>query len=419
VAVEDPRSLGSWSSPEVQSCPFPFLSRLQEEAPVYLDPGTGFYMVTRYKDIGYAADHPEIFSSRAPVVVNKRSPVADEMRRRYEERGFPELFILSFDDPPTHRLHRSLVDRVFTPAYIRGLEPYLIDLTNELIDAFVEKGSVNLHREFSVKLPMSVIADQLGVDRADYEDFRVWSEAWNERHDPNCTPERELLLTDRIIDMQNYLHVRARRYLETPADNLLSRLAHAEVDGQRLTMTELMNIAQLLLVAGNETTTTALSTAMYLLLKNPEIKQSILSDVSLVSNFIEESLRRHAPVPHLYRITTQDTTLGGVNIPKGAIVQLFWMGGNYDKEQFEKPECLNVARKGVRNHMSFGRGIHFCVGNPLARGEMRIAIPLLLERLEDLRLSDVHPEPKFAPHFQIHCLDHLQVQFSPGKKLRA
>jgi cytochrome P450 family 142 subfamily A polypeptide 1 len=419
MTAQQLENLGTWSSPDVQRCPYQFLTRLQTEAPVYKDPVTGYYMVTRYKDIMEAANNPTVFSNRAPIAVNKASPAADEMKRRFAERGFPELFILSFDDPPTHEHHRALVNKVFSPSYIKSIEPYLTDLSNELIDKFVEKGEIDLHKEFCVKLPMSVIADQLGVAREDFEDFKIWSEAWNARHDPAISTEMELHYTDLIIDMQNYLHVRAKHYLEHPAENLLSRLVHAEVDGRRLEMNEVICIAQLLLVAGNETTTTALSSALYLMLRDPAIKQRLLGDRTLIPKFIEESLRNQAPVPHLWRITTEDTTLGGTDIPKGSIVNLFWMAGNYDHEQWDDPEAVDMDRKGMRNHLSFGIGIHHCVGNQLARGEMRIGIGLILDRLKDIRLSSKHPEPRYAAHFQVHCLEDLHVEFTPGKRLAA
>jgi cytochrome P450 len=407
---------GSWASPDVQKCPFPFLTKLLEESPVYYDPGTGMYIVTRYEDIKFAAEHPDIFSNNAPIMVNKQCIAGEEMKRRFAARGFPELNILAFDDPPMHTMHRSLVDKVFTPTYVKSLEPYLENLTNDLIDGFVERGCADFHNQLSVRLPMSVIADQLGVDRADYEIFGVWSHAWNERHDPNLPPERDLELTDLIIDMQNYLHERAVRYADEPDNNLLSKLVHVEIDGRQLTMNELIIIAQLILVAGNETTTTGISTAIYLLLTNPNLKQRLEADDSLIPNFVEESLRLHAPVPHLYRIVTQDTRLGGVDLPKGTKVQLFFMAANYDKARWDRPECLDIDRKGVRNHMAFGWGIHHCVGHLLARAEMRVAIRLVLERLKDIRLDETYPAPAFRAHFQNHMIDQLHVEFTPSSR---
>lgn len=411
--------LGSYATGEVQRCPFPFLSRLLEEAPVYRDPGTGMYIVSRYDDINYVNSNPQIFSSRTPIMINRKTAVSDEVQRRYAERGWPEEFVLAFADPPEHSLHRGLVDKVFTPSYVKKLEPTALAIVDDLIDGFVEEGSTELSSGFAVHLPMYIISDQLGVAREDYEQFKLWSTAWIDRNDPNCPPERELMLTDRMIDMQNYLATRAREYETSPSDNMLSRLVHAEIDGQRLTMGQLLMIAQLILVAGNETTTTGITTATYMILKDPALRNRVLADPSLVPAVVEEMLRSHAPVPHQYRFTTQDTEVAGIPIPKDSIVQVSYLAGNYDKAKWECPERIDIDRKGVRNHLAFGRGIHFCVGNQLARMEMRVAIARLLERLKDLRLSDSHPEPQFMEHFQIHALESLHVSFTPGSRLAA
>ena len=419
MATKTQTNIGTYSSPEVQSCPFPFLNRLLEEAPVYRDPGTGMYIVSRYADISYVNSNPQIFSSRTPIMINRKTSVSDEVARRYKEHGYPEEFVLAFADPPEHNLHRALVDKVFTVSYVKRLQPYVEKIVDDLIDGFIESGNADLGSGFAVHLPMYVISDQLGVDREDYEQFKVWSNAWVERNDPNCPPDRELELTDRMIDMQNYLAARARKYENEPQDNMLSRLVHAEVDGERLTMAQLLMIAQLVLVAGNETTTTGITTSMYMLLQDPVLMARVRADPKLIPALIEEMLRSHAPVPHQYRYTTQDTELAGVAIPKDTVVQISYLAGNYDRERWACPEKINIDRAGVRNHLAFGRGIHFCVGNQLARMEMRVAIQRLLERLQDMEFSKDHPEPKFMEHFQIHGLDSLNVSFTPSSIISA
>jgi cytochrome P450 len=408
-------NLGSLASPEVQRCPFPFLKRLLTEAPVYVDPLTGMYIVSRYDDIGFVSAHPELFSNKTSVVVARTaSPVAGEVLRRYQERGFPEIHTLVTNDPPDHTVMRALVDKVFTPSYVREIEPYIESLIDELIDGIAPIGHANLLPEFAVKVPMFIIADQLGVDRADYDRFKIWSDVTVERNNPLLDPDRELAITDLLIDMQNYLYRCSEQYRNEPAQNLMSRLVHAVVDDRALTSPELIAIAHQLLVAGNETTTTGITTAMYLLLKNPELKARIEADESLIPNFVEEVLRSHAPIPHMWRIATQDTRIGAVEIPRGAVLMLSYLAANHDPAKWECPEEIEIGRQGVRNHLAFGRGIHFCIGNQLARGEMRIAIRRLLARLHHLRLSEDYSEPQFIPHFQIHALDHLQVKFDPA-----
>lgn len=406
------QDLGSLASPEVQVCPFPFLDRLLTEAPVYKDPLTGMYVVTRYEDIGQVSAHPEIFSNKTTVVVGRHdSPVAEEVARRFAERGFPEMHTLVTNDPPEHSSYRALVEKAFTPSYVKALEPYIEALVDDLIDGMLPAGKADLLPEFAIKVPMYIIADQLGVDRADYARFKLWSDVTVERNNPLLDPDRELEITDHLIDMQNYLHERAVRYRSEPTDNLLSRLVHAEIDGEKLSDPALIAVAHQLLVAGNETTTTGIVTALWLLLTRPDLRSAVQQDYGRIPGFVEEVLRAHSPVPHMWRVATQDSRIGDVDIPEGAVLMLSYLAGNRDPAQWSCPQEVQLGRQGGRNHLAFGRGIHFCIGNQLARGEMRIAIRRVLERMPELRLSPDHPEPQFIPHFAIHALDHLHVMF--------
>jgi len=416
MAPED-LDLGSYASPEVQKCPIPFVQTLLEQAPVYRDPGTGMYMVTRYDDIAHVNSHPETFSNRTTVVINRQTSVTDEVARRYRERGWPEEHALAFADPPQHTWHRALVDKVFSPSYVKRLEPYTLRIIDDLIDGFIEDGKSEIARGFAIHLPMYVLSDQLGVPREHYDRFRIWSVAWVARNDPHCPPELELEYTDLIIDMQNYLAARAKEYEVAPCDKLLSRLVNAEVDGARLGMGEMLMIAGTILTAGNETTTTGIGTALYLILRDPALKARVIANPALIPAVIEEMLRTHPPVPHLYRVATCETEIGGVTVPEGATIQVSYLGGNYDPAKWSCPAEFDIDRAGARNHLAFGRGIHFCVGNQLARMEMRMAIARLLERLPDLRLSERHPEPEFEANFQIHGLTDLHVEFTPGKRI--
>jgi cytochrome P450 len=412
MAIMEQDITGSLAMPDIQRCPFPFLDRLLAESPVYKDPLTGMYIVTRYEDIGHISARPDLFSNKTTVVVGRHdSPVAAEVARRFAERGFPEMHTLVTNDPPDHGGYRTLVEKAFTPSYVKELEPYIEALVDQLIDDMLLNGHADLLPEFSIKVPMYIIADQLGVDRADYDRFKLWSDVTVERNNPLLDPDRELEITDHLIDMQNYLHARAVAYRESPTDNLLSRLVHAEVDGQTLSDPALIAIAHQLLVAGNETTTTGITTAIWLLLTKPNLRAMIEADPGRIPSFVEEVLRSHSPVPHMWRVATDDTRVGDTDIPKGAVLMLSYLAGNRDPAQWACPADFDPARKGVRNHLAFGRGIHFCIGNQLARGEMRIAIRRLIERLPAMRLSPDHPAPQFIPHFAIHALDQLHIVF--------
>lgn len=403
---------GSFADPQVQRCPFPFIQRLHAEAPVYRDPLTGFFIVSRYADVAEVNARPDLFSNRTAIIMSKaHSPNAAEIERRFRENGFARVHTLVTNNPPEHGRYRVVVDKIFAPAFVRSLEPQITAIADALIDAFPASGTVDLLRDYCLKIPMFVIADQLGVPREMWRRFKAWSDAEIEIINPAIDPVRELELVDLLIEAQNYLHARAMEYRAAPRDTLLSMVANAAVDGRPITSEEIVGIAEQLLVAGNETTTSALAIAVWTLLQDPAMADRLRADPERIALFNEEVLRMHAPSPHLYRETTADTEIGGVAIPKGAVVQVSYLAANHDPAQFECPERFDPERKGARNHLAFGRGIHFCIGNQLARAELRIGINRLLQRLHGIRFAPDHPEPQFAPLFHVHTLDNLFIAF--------
>ncbi len=166
-----------------------------------------------------------------------------------------------------------------------------------------------------------------------------------------------------------------------------------------------------LLVAGNETTTSAIAIAVWKLINEPELATALRATPEKIGTFCEEILRLHAPSPHLYRQALEDVEIEGVTIPKGAIVQVSYLAANRDAAQFQCPEKLDLDRKGAKNHLAFGRGIHFCIGNQLARAELRIAIGRLLDRIVGLHFDPAKPEPQFAELYHVHTLDRLDVAY--------
>lgn len=402
----------SFTEPEVQRCPFHLIARLQQESPVYRDPVTGFLVLTRHADIVHVNQHPELFSSTTSIILDrKNSPVAEEVACRYAKRGFLPMHTLVTNDPPSHSHYRALVDRVFSAAFVKQLEGHIEKLADQLIDAFIDQGKVDLLTEFAVKLPMYLISEQLGISREDWRRFKLWSDITVEQINPGLAPERELEITDELIEMQQYLNQRAEQYLENPEPTLLSRLAHAEIDGRRLEPRERVAIAHQLLVAGNETTTSTIATGVFMLLENPAIRERLQAAPQLIASFIEEVLRLHAPSPQLYRQVLQDCEIDGVPIAKDSILMLSYLAGNRDPEKFTAPEQIDLERPNARQHLAFGRGIHFCIGNQLARAELRIAFQRLLARLPQMRLDPDWPKPEFAAIYHVRTLEQLHVVF--------
>lgn len=402
----------SFADPAVQRCPFPLFARLQHEAPVYRDPATGFLVVTRYDDIVFVSQHPELFSNTTSVIIDRKdSPVAAEVARRYQERGFLPMHSLVTADPPVHTRYRALVDRVFTAAFVKTLEPHIAELADALIDGFAGAGQVDLLNEYAVKLPMYVISEQMGMPREDWKILKHWSDLTMEGIDPNLAPERDLEITEGLIQMQQYFWKRGQAYLDAPGDTLLSRLMHVEVDGERLEPRAYVSIAHHLLIGGNETTSNAIAAGVWMLLDRPELRKRLAADASLMPAFVEEVLRMHAPSPHLYRQVLKPTRIGDVDVPKDSILMISYLAANYDETKFGNPECPMLDRPNGRQHLAFGRGIHFCIGNQLARAELRIAIERLLARLPGMRLDPSKSPPEFAALFHVHGLKSLDLVF--------
>ena len=297
-------------------------------------------------------------------------------------------------DPPRHRTLRSLVNQAFTPRVVAGLEPRIADLTTELLDRAGER--FDLVEALAHPLPVVVIADLLGVPASDRELFRRWADVLlGQDVDPDealvAAGERvAAAVAPTVREMNAYLldHVRARRV--RPADDLTSRLVQAEVDGQRLAYEEIVGFAGLLLVAGHVTTTATLGNSVVAFAEAPDAAAEVRGDPQLLPPAIEEVLRLRTPFPRLARLTTVDAEVGGVRIPAGQLVLPWLAAANRDGRVFTDPHRFDVHRR-PNPHLTFGHGVHFCLGAPLARLEARVALGLLFERYRDIEPAPDEP----------------------------
>ncbi|UZW57051.1 cytochrome P450 [Sphingobium sp. JS3065] len=400
----------SFADPEVQQCPFPAYDRLRTEQPVYIDPKTGNYVLTRYEDVRKVALNPKLFSNRTGLIQTRNTtPITQKM---FAEKGWLPLDTLVSNDPPSHKLYRTLVDKAFTANKILALEPRIEEICDALIDQFIDQDEIDFVQAFGIALPMTMIAEQLGVGPEHMADYKVWSDLSVESTSPALTPEREIATTEGIIRMQNYFAERADYFRAHPDDDkLFSRLLHAEVDGRRLANREVMSILQQLLVAGNETTTAALSAGMKLLIENPDLVPQLRERPDLIKTFVEETLRLMAPIQALFRKVLADTEIGGITVPAGAMVEIRWGSANLDPAVYENPGCLNLSRGNASSHMSFGAGIHLCIGNQLARGELRVAFARLIDRMDNFRASRGADSYGYAPMFISYAVTQLWMTF--------
>ena len=376
-------------TPEVLECPYHYYQRVRDEAPVHQTP-LGFWAVSRYEDVMHMVRDPERFSSQSVSnrIVAPPPPEVVEI----EKQGYKPVDTLLSNDPPSHTQFRALVNKAFLPKRVAQLEDSIRAIANDLIDAFIDDGKVNLVEQFCIGVPLTVIADALGVDRKDMPKFKRWSDDSVAPLSGLLTPERQVECARSRVEMQHYMAERVRERQESPKDDLLSDLVMARFDsgeraGEGLTMEEMQSVIAQLLVAGNETTTNLIAMGMYHLVENPDQMAKVRANRDLIPNLVEEALRLEAPVQMLPRRTTTDVTVNGVDIPKGSLCMAMYGSANRDERKYPNPDAFDVERDNARTHMAFGQGPHFCPGAALARSEARIAFELLLSRLDNIAFA--------------------------------
>ena len=379
-------------SPEVRRNPYPIYRRMREVSPVLHLAAFNAWMVFDYEGVKRVLNDHEAFSSKVG----------------------PEWLI--FLDPPRHAKLRALISRAFTPKVIAGIEPRIRALSRRLLDEQIHRGEMDLVADYSLPLPMTVIAEMIGIPAADLHQFDRWSQAIQALSlDLVGGAEGMQAVNDyraATAEMDEYLARMIRERRASPGEDLLSRLIEAEVDGERLTQREILLFFQLLVVAGQETTTDVINNAILCLLEHPEQLSLLRQRMALLPSAVEEVLRYRAPLQWTPRTPRHDVELHGRVIRAGERVLAVIGAANRDPAHFPDADRFDIARR-PNPHMSFGHGIHFCLGAPLARMEARIALADLLERLKGLELASDQPwEPRRALH--VHGPDHLMIRFVPG-----
>jgi cytochrome P450 len=383
-------------SPRWRDDPYPAYASLRKDAPVHRVPETGVFCVSRHDDVVYALKRPELFSSRAMFTVLMSAgtdgalPLTPAVLRliflffwrlRLNPFAFARARNLIAEDPPVHETLRGTVNRGFTPRRIAEWEPRIRELVARQLAPLARSSSWDVVHELAVPLPVTVIAEMLGVETERMRDFKRWTDTVIEgstgagRATPFAKP-----FVDSMISLIGYLRGAIQRRREAPGDDLISALLAEAPGGTRLSDVELVLFVQLLLVAGNETTTNLIGNAVQALLDHRDQLALVAADPSLVPALVEETLRFDAPVQMVFRTATADHELAGVRIPKGATLALLLGSANRDESRFPDPDVFDVTRE-PRGHLGFGFGEHFCLGAALARLEARVALEALVPEL--------------------------------------
>jgi cytochrome P450 len=359
--------------------PYPLYQRLREENPIHPGP-IGGLVLTRHADCLHVLRHPAASSDERKGDLFRAMEEAGEIDRELAENR-PFLFL----DPPDHTRLRRLVSKAFTPRTVERLRPRVQALVDELLDAVVPTGSIELVEDLAYPLPVQVISELLGVPPEDHERFKGWSRDLARGLDPDfILPPEVLERRKEAIDAFSayFLELIAERR-RVPQDDLLSALVAAEDEGDRLTEQELLSTCTLLLVAGHETTVNLIANGTLALLRHPDQLQRLRQEPSLARSAVEELLRYDPPVQ----------MTGRVALEKGAFALLLLASANRDPAAFPEPDRLDLGRID-NHHLSFGFGTHFCLGAPLARLEGEVVLTTLVRRCPDLALATDTPRYK-------------------------
>jgi cytochrome P450 len=358
------------------------------EQPVTFDRKLGMWNVYGYPEAVELLSEPKIFSSNTARLL----PAMQDLT----EGTLTQL------DPPEHNKLRKLVSHAFTPKVVAGLENRIAALTHELLDEVSGRRCMELVADLAYPLPVIVIAELLGVPSGDRHLFKQWVDALfanTQQFSMNDSAgEQETVLAEsreRIRPLLDYLADHTAQRRRAPREDLLTKLVEAEVDGHRLSDGEVVNFANVLLIAGHITTTMLLGNTVLCLDANPVQLARVRADRSLVPHAIEESLRFLSPFAVLGRVTNEAVELGGRRIPADQLLMVWIAAANRDARQFPDPDVFDITRD-PNPQIGFGRGIHFCLGAPLARLEGRVAMNILLDRFPALRTDPEQP-PVFIP----------------------
>ncbi|MEV4733199.1 cytochrome P450 [Saccharopolyspora sp. NPDC049426] len=369
------------------------------ESPVRFDDETGVWNVYGHAEAVQALGDPGTFSSDIARVL-----------RMEGENPLQEGNLLQLD-PPRHRELRNLVSRAFTPKVVNDLEPRIAELTAELLEPLGDE--FDLISALAHPLPVIVIAELLGVPAGDRAQFRTWADGlltteaeFNAREIDTESDEaaRQLRM---VTEMRDYLLGHAAERRRRPRRDLLTDLVQAEVDGERLSDDEIVNFASVLLLAGHITTTLLLGNTVLCLDEHPDQLAAVRDDRALLPSAIEESLRYLSPFAVVYRATTRATEIGEREVPADQVIAVRLSAANWDARRFDSPATFDVHRD-PNPHLGFGRGIHFCLGAPLARLEGRIALGLLLDHFPQLSTDPRRP-PTFMRSYDINGVNELPL----------
>lgn len=388
-------------APEALEDPYELYALLQREAPVHQIASTGIWLVSRHADLVEAASKPDVFSSHISAIV-----YAGQGTNPAVLEGDPDAIgavdVLATQDPPIHTAQRRLMNRTFVHARIAALEPWIRSFVGARLDEGVARGSIEWMTELAIPLPVNLIAGMLGMPSSDIPDLQRWSDAGVDLLSGVASLERMAECWQEMVGFLAYLRT---QLLAPSPGSITSEVGEAVARGD-LDEREGTSMLLQLVVAGSESTTSLLGSAVRLLGSDAGVQDGLRADLSRIPVFLEEALRLESPFRGHFRVVTSDTVLGGVALPKGARVMLLWGAANRDVDAFSSPSSCDLGRAHPKGHVAFGSGIHFCLGAPLARLEARVVLEELLART---RAVEVRGDVRHVPSLFVRRVERLEI----------
>ncbi|TAJ20528.1 MAG: cytochrome P450 [Dehalococcoidia bacterium] len=381
-----------------QQDPVPTYEALREGDPVHYSQILKGWVVSRYEDIDAVLRDHKRFSNAA------RLPEAAQVAA--DPNFAPSMLLV---DQPDHTRLRSLVNHAFTPKAIDAIRPRIEAFTDELIEAVGDAKRFDLMQAIAIPLPVAVISDMIGIPQADRARFKTWSDAVARSLEPTMSPAELTEATHAREALRQYFGPLIEERRATPQDDLISALVRAEEEGDRLSHNEVISTLNLLLIAGNETTTNLIGNGMLALLRHPDALAHVAHHPEAIEAAVEEMLRFDSPVQVNGRTALQDLEIGGQHIARGQRVVVLQGAGNHDPHHYAAPDTFDVTRGGEhgdKSHLAFGRGIHHCLGAPLARMEAQIVFPRILAKWPHITLAT---EPRYRDNVVLRGLTALEV----------
>ncbi len=410
----------SLTDPAIVAHPNEFYRSMRKEDPVYYDEKIGMYLVSRHEDVVAVLRDPITFSDKLGYEAMYTSGHFQEFKEILERDGggfFPDAIK---DDPPAHTRVRRLMEKAFTAHRVATIQPGIVAIAVELIEKLVNKAAkgevVDGVDDLAVPLTIGVICEQLGIGQFNASKIKRWSQAVTAQISHMQDREQMLENARQICELQNFIIAEMKAREAAPREDMISDIVHAKLeDGGTLTFKEAVSLIRALIIAGNDTTATAISNLLFVLATQPDVAKTLqdsIGDDRLLTRFIEEFLRIEPPVRGLAKMTTREVDLGGKLLPDRAHLLVLYASGNDDETVFECPRHFDLNRGNLGKHVAFGVGVHRCIGAALSRMEIKVAAREITERIDNIKLAVPVDEIQYLPTVATRTIQKLPLTLS-------